>query len=236
MRLRQRERQRSADLGADLLQTAIFRSNLTTSLVPSVGAGDPTWSRATKAWGFNELGYLEELASGCAFFGGARLVRNTVRTKSEDFSTAAWAKVGSITTPSANTLVCANATAAMGVLQSSGPPSVVIGQHFLYGVRVRYVSGGAEFIQILTGSVSFGNDFINVSLLDGTSSTTGGVFSSVTEVVPGTYDIVIRAVADAAAAGDYFSVVFANSLLSGRNQPFHRRRCKILRASPRMVR
>jgi len=195
-------------------------AELTSSLVLDEGTGGPTWSRATKAWAFNELGYLEELASGCAFFGGARLVRNTVRTKSEDFSNAAWVKVGSITTPDANTLVCASATAAMGVLQSSGPPSVVIGQHYLYGARVRYVPGGADYVQILSGSVGFGNDFMNVSLLDGSYATTGGVFSSVTEVVPGTYDIVLRAVADANAAGDYFSVIFATNLSSARNASF----------------
>ena len=91
MRLRQRERQRSADLGAKLLRTAIFRANLTSSLEPSVGVGGHTFSRATKAWGFNELGYLEELASGCAFFGGARLVRNLIGA-TEDASSGSWLK------------------------------------------------------------------------------------------------------------------------------------------------
>ncbi len=61
---------------------------LKSSLILSKGAGDPTWSRATKAWGFNELGYLEELASGCAFFGGARLVRNLVPTPSNTLAIA----------------------------------------------------------------------------------------------------------------------------------------------------
>ena len=61
---------------------------LKSSLILSKGTGDPTWSRATKAWGFNELGYLEELASGCAFFGGARLVRNLVPTPSNTLAIA----------------------------------------------------------------------------------------------------------------------------------------------------
>ena len=67
------------------------------SLILDEGAGGPTWSRATKAWGFNELGYLEELASGCAFFGGARLVRNLLAGSSQDLSSASWSKTGSPT-------------------------------------------------------------------------------------------------------------------------------------------
>jgi hypothetical protein len=78
-----------------LLNSSTFFAPLKTSLILQRGTGGPTWSRATKAWGFNELGYLEELASGCAFFGGARLVRNVVSTKSEDMSSAAWVKVNS---------------------------------------------------------------------------------------------------------------------------------------------
>ena len=58
------------------------------SLILDDGTGGPTWSRATKAWGFNELGYLEELASGSAFFGGARLVRNLVPTPSNTLAVA----------------------------------------------------------------------------------------------------------------------------------------------------
>lgn len=63
-------------------------AELTSSLILDEGTGGPTWSRATKAWGFNELGYLEELASGCAFFGGARLVRNLVPTPSTTLAVA----------------------------------------------------------------------------------------------------------------------------------------------------
>ncbi len=63
-------------------------ANLKSSLILDEGTGGPTWSRATKAWGFNELGYLEELPSGCAFFGGARLVRNLVPTPSNTLAIA----------------------------------------------------------------------------------------------------------------------------------------------------
>ena len=89
-------------------------AKLTSSLILDEGTGGPTWSRATKAWGFNELGYLEELASGCAFFGGARLVRNLLAGSSQDLSNASWSKTGSptitytggvstVTTPGAGT-------------------------------------------------------------------------------------------------------------------------------------
>ena len=63
-------------------------AKLMSSLILDEGTGGPTWSRDTKAWGFNELGYLEELASGCAFFGGARLVRNLVPTPSNTLAVA----------------------------------------------------------------------------------------------------------------------------------------------------
>jgi len=77
-------------------------ANLKSSLILDEGTGNPTWSRATKAWGFNELGYLEELASGCAFFGGARLVRN-LAPKSEVIN-AGWG-LGGVTASDANTLL-----------------------------------------------------------------------------------------------------------------------------------
>ena len=51
-----------------------FYASLKTSLVPEVGMGGPTWSRATAAWRFNDIGLLRQIPSGCAEFGGARLV------------------------------------------------------------------------------------------------------------------------------------------------------------------
>ena len=75
-------------------------ANLTSSLILDEGTGNPTWSRATKAWGFNELGYLEEIASGCAFFGGARLVRNLLAA-TEDASSGSWSKSAGTTSAQA---------------------------------------------------------------------------------------------------------------------------------------
>ncbi|MBK8117453.1 MAG: hypothetical protein IPK44_24510 [Candidatus Accumulibacter sp.] len=79
-----------------------FYAPLKSSLILSKGTGDPTWSRATKAWGFNELGYLEELASGCAFFGGARLVRNLCPSNSDNFSGATLGRCSIVSAAVAN--------------------------------------------------------------------------------------------------------------------------------------
>ena len=57
-------------------------AGLVSSLILDEGAGNPTWSRATAAWRFNELGLLQSVPSGCAVFGGARLIRNLVPTPS----------------------------------------------------------------------------------------------------------------------------------------------------------
>lgn len=90
-----RERARSIKNTTDFLITPTMYAPLETSLVLRKGTGDPTWSRATKAWGFNELGYLEELASGCAFFGGARLVYNLLKGTEDSSNVAWWKSTGS---------------------------------------------------------------------------------------------------------------------------------------------
>lgn len=191
---------------------------LKSSLVLSEGTGSPTFTRATKAWGFNELGYLEEIASGCAFFGGARLVRNTVRTTSEDFSNAAWIKFGSITTPSANIIVCANATSAQYINQG-GTLSLIPGQKLSYCIRAKKVVGGVDFIQIAGQSTTHGTgQFVNISLVDGTYSATG-CFPVVTSLGGGVYDISV--VLTCVAAGfDVYNIVFTNALSSTRLEAF----------------
>jgi hypothetical protein len=222
MRLRQRERQRSADLGADLLQTAIFRSNLTTSLVPYVGAGGPTWSRATKAWGFNELGYLEELPSGCAFFGGARLVRNTVRTTSEDFSNAAWVK-SNCTVTGTNVLVCSNSTADNSVNQATDVSApTTAGQYFRYSIRAKRISGGVSFVQIGGSSTSFGaTAFCTFSLVDGTYSAQAGVTANVAQISSDTYEFSVGLLCTVTTpSSDVFYVSMQNGLSDTRKQSF----------------
>ena len=65
-----------------------FYASLKTSLVPEVGTGGPTWSRATTAWRFNEIGLLRQIPNGCAEFGGARLVTNLCPTPSNTLAVA----------------------------------------------------------------------------------------------------------------------------------------------------
>ena len=197
-------------------------AKLTSSLILDEGTGGPTWSRATKAWGFNELGYLEELASGCAFFGGARLVRNTVRTKSEDFSNAPWVKTN-LTVTGTNVLVCSNSTADNSLNQStdSNFPTIA-GQYFRYSIRAKRVSGGVSFVQIGGSSTSFGaTAFCTFSLIDGTYAAQTGVTASVTQISSDTYDFSVRLLCTTTTTGsDVFYVSMQNDLSDTRKQLF----------------
>jgi hypothetical protein len=186
---------------------------LTSSLLLERGVGYPTWSRATKAWGFNELGYLEELASGCAFFGGARLVRNTVRTKSEDFSNAAWTKANGTTTPSANVVLSANATSQQSVNQNVSATLIAAGQVYIYCVRAKYVAGGVEFIQLTANGTGFGSgQYCNFSLLNGTKSATGcTATASLVSGTSDTYDFSIKVQAVASGNYDAISIILGNA-------------------------
>ncbi len=190
-------------------------AELTSSLILDEGTGGPTWSRATKAWGFNELGYLEEIASGCAVFGGARLVRNTVRTKSEDFSNAAWTK-SNLTVTGTNGIVCANSTSPQFIYQSSSGTSIVAGQVLLCCARLKYVSGGADFVQIAPDSSGFGTgQYATISLLDGSTNVVGCT-ATATLVAADTYDFCVRLTATATGAFETWNVCFAGSLAAGR--------------------
>lgn len=196
-----------------------FYASLKTSMVPEVGTGGPTWSRATTAWRFNDMGYLRQIPSGCAEFGGARLVTNTVRTKSEDFNNSAWTKT-SLTTPSANTVLCANATSPQNMSQSGVYPPVVTGESFIYGVRAQYVADGVTHLQLSANGTGFGSSqYLNVSLADGSFNAVGCT-GSVTLVSPGVYDISIKCVVTATGNYDSFTIGLANGLSDTRFQAF----------------
>lgn len=190
---------------------------LASALTLSKGTGNPTWSRATTAWGFNELGYLEGLASGCAFFGGTRLVRNTVRTTSEDFSNAAWTK-SAVTVFGTNIIVCSNATSQQYLSQSLTGTSIVEGQTRLFYVRVKKVIGGADFIQLSPASSGFGSgQYVNLSLIDGSVNAVG--CTAIVIPVPGetnAYDFYMKATATVTGAFDGFNIAFVSSLASAR--------------------
>jgi hypothetical protein len=213
-----RERTRSINNTTDFLITPIMYAPLETSLVLRKGTGDPTWSRATKAWGFNELGYLEEIASGCAFFGGARLVRNTVRTKSEDFSNAAWSK-SNLTVTGTNVIVCANATSAQYISQLSGGTSIVVGTRMAYSYRVKRVVGGVDFLQIVPSSATYGSlQFVNISLVDGSYAATG-CSAAVTAVSADTFDVTVFPTVTV-TGGDICSVAMINAITDVRLPSF----------------
>ncbi len=195
-------------------------ANLTSSLILDEGTGGPTWSRATKAWRFNELGYLEELASGCAAFGGARLIRNTVRTTSEDFSNAAWVKTD-CTVTGTNTIICSNTTLPQRISQESSyssSPTRTVGNVIQFSVRIRRVSGGVSFLQLSGQGASFGTgQYANFSLIDGSVSAIGcTATSTLVSGTTDTYDFSIRCIATAAAAYDVFNVIFINSITDAR--------------------
>ena len=194
-------------------------ANLTSSLILDEGTGGPTWSRPTKAWGFNELGYLKELASGCAFFGGARLVRNTVRTTSEDFSNAAWTK-SNTTVTGANTIVCANSTSKQSINQIATAAAVLTGQRIMYGFRVKRVVGGVDFIQITGNSAAYGSgQYANFSLIDGSYSATGCT-AKITLVGVDTYDINASVVATNSGNAEACNILLINNMAEGREPLF----------------
>ena len=177
------------------------------------------WSRSTKAWRFNDEGYLREVPSGCAVFDGARMVYNTVRTASEDFSNSAWAK-NALTTPSANTLLCANATSSQNLAQGGTFLAVTTGQTFVYGIRAQYVTDGVTHLQISANGNGFGfSQYLTVSLLDGSFNAVGCT-GSVTLVSPGVYDITQKITATASGNYDGFTIGLANSLSDTRFQAF----------------
>lgn len=147
------------------------------------------------------------------------MVYNTIRTTSEDFSNAAWVKTA-LTTPSANTLLCANATSAQNMSQTATLLAVTTGQTFVYGIRAQYVTNGVAYLQISANGTGFGfSQYLNVSLLDGSFNAVGCT-GSVTFVSPGVYDIALKITATASGNYDGFTIGLANSLSDTRFQAF----------------
>lgn len=191
---------------------------LKSSLILSKGAGDPTWSRATKAWGFNELGYLEELASGCAFFGGARLVRNAVSTKSEDVSNAAWVKTN-CTITGTDTVVCANETSAQSLYNNNNYAATL---GYLVQVKARLTYVDTAFVQFRSGGGLNGTAYANFDLVNGIYSLNGvgGIAASIVAVSAGVYDCIFTYQITNTTADTGFSIGFVNGLASSRASTF----------------
>ena len=120
---------------------------LKSSLVLSEGTGSPTFTRATKAWGLNELGYLREVPSGCAVFEGARLVRNMV-PRSEVVN-AGWSLSG-VTASDANTIL-----ESSGVTVHQVATSTTIAGTFFMSVYLKRGVGTTRHVRLEIGDATY---------------------------------------------------------------------------------
>ena len=211
-----RARSRSINSATDFLITPTMQAPLETSLVLRKGTGAPTYSRTTAAWRFNELGYLENIDTGCAVFKGARFIRNTTRTKSEDFSNFSWTKSGGTTVTGTNTVVCANAAGSPQYLAQTPVAGIISGNMYLLGARAKYITGGVEVLQLAPHITGFGSgQYANFSLLTGEVNAVGCVATSKLNE-DGSYDLIIKVEAIASGTYDYNIVCLVNSLSSAR--------------------
>jgi len=190
---------------------------LASALTLSKGTGNPTWSRTTKAWGFNELGYLEELASGCAFFDGARLIRNLATVSSESFLSGYGATNLAIT--SANLVTCSATTSTNEIINNGAPLATSsIGYLYRFTWRVQYVD--IQYVQIAGHSSSFGTaQFANFDLVGNTANATGCT-ASITNVSTGVYDLVVVFTGTAVSATVAAGLCLVPSLTATRKQAF----------------
>lgn len=164
----------------------ILYAPLKSSLKLSKGVGDPTWSRTTAAWRFNELGSLQQIPSGCADFGGARLVRNilhSVFADSENLQAAGWVKQN-CTASSADTLVCSAANTTQRIYM--GPFPATFRQNFYVSFRATYVDHPFFQVNLTVPGTTI---FINFDLLNGTYRSFGGdAIAGLTLIAPNVYD------------------------------------------------
>lgn len=142
-----------------------YSENTIYSVIPSSGAGDLTFTRATDAWRTNSQGLIQ----GTPW--------NLFRY-SEDFSNGNWSKGSS--TISTNTALAPNGTLTADSFVSAGSGSCFFSQYFnivsrtcTISIHVKYVD--RQFIQILYGSV-FSSDYANFDIKNGLI--TAGVNSS----------------------------------------------------------
>lgn len=124
-----------------------FHAPLTTTLVQTLGAGSPTFTRTTTAWVQDFEGLFKAVKSGEARFQGARRVENLVSTKSEDISNAAWTK----TNGSADSAVRFRATSANATCLQSRTES---GHTYRLRAKIKRVTGTGD-VQLTLDNSSF---------------------------------------------------------------------------------
>jgi len=201
-----------------ITDTSTFYAPLTNSLILTKGAGNPTFTRVTAAWSFDNENKLISVPATCARFGGARLVRNLVQVKSEDFSNAAWVPVG-LTVSGTNLLVCANSTTGQSITNEGATlPTSIIGNNYIFVKRVSYIN--IRYVQLFAHSFSFGtNCFANFDLVAGTVQATGCT-ATITSVSSGVWDLSVLATATLAASNVTMGFALVNSLSSTRKEAF----------------
>lgn len=193
----------------------VMYADLTSSLILSKGSGNPTFTRTTDAWRLNEVGKLQLVPAGCAVFKGARFIRNTTRTKSEDFSNASWLRSGTTITGT-NTVVCANDAGSPQYIVQTPAAGIVSGNMYLLGARAKYITGGVEVLQLAPHITGFGSgQYANFSLLTGEVNAVGCVATSKLNE-DGSYDLIIKVEAIASGTYDYNIICLVNSLSSAR--------------------
>lgn len=124
-----------------------FYAPLTTTIVQTLGAGSPTFTRTTTAWVQDFEGLFKQVKSGESRFEGARRVENLVSTKSEDISNAAWTK----TNGSADSAVRFRATAGNATCYQSRTES---GHTYRLRAKIKRVTGTGN-IQLTLDNSSF---------------------------------------------------------------------------------
>ena len=160
-------------------QSPSFNAPLITTLVPNSSGGDstPTYTRATTAYVKDFEDVWRQVPSGAARFEGARVVRNRVSTKSEDFSHASWAVVGTCSKVGNTTITGPAGTSitAMEVAFGANPDSFIYNSMTSVGaagtvtasVWVRAVSGSTTIrmsaSNVLTSAITVDTTWKRIS-------------------------------------------------------------------------
>lgn len=209
-----------SSFSAGALPTAgqTFYASLKTSLVPEVGTGGPTWSRATAAWRFNDIGLLRQIPSGCAEFGWARLVTNTL-PNSQDLSGAGWTKDNLTVSGGGATLTCnSSGTVRYRTYPASGIQAVNTGEVWMMYARLTYVNH--PFVQFMLTAHTGGWGYANFDLLNGTVTNNGCLTASITPVSAGVYDCFIKTTALGSSSTAKFILAFVSGLSAIENPTF----------------
>ncbi len=208
----------SGDPVAPILNAAEFYAPLTHSLILTRGTGNPTYSRATNAWEFDNEGKLITVPSGAARFGGARMVRNLL-SYSEDFNNAYWSKTYSTISANASTDPLGGSTADKLVEAATTAGHRIACIPFTANIADKYVvtiyAKAAERYHIFIRTNIRTSD-VNAAWFDLSAGTVGTVASdftaTITDIGGGWYRCSVTVVANASS-----TIYFGFGVSSGDN-------------------